>query len=341
MIGATVIDKGLSASIQDLGRFRHQIEGFPTSGAIDQAAFCLANGLVNNPVNAAAIEFCLLGPSLKFHCRTFIAITGAVCPVFINAQLAEENQVLEIFENDVLTFGPVTRGRYGYIAFAAGGLLTVPVLDSRSTTLRAGIGGLDRHLLQKGDQLPLNECYQMPSLQSRQYAVDEKKVVTGIRVVKGPQWSLFDPAAQENLVKQTFTVSTQADRMGYRLTEKLLPAAQVSLLSEGTVFGNIQITRNGQPIVLLADRQTTGGYPVIATIIAADFSAFVQMPLGQKFAFTLVDLPKAQQELLVRRQRFKRLLASWQQARYQFPIGPARKAAVKIQALLASENEGD
>ncbi|MDN6967398.1 biotin-dependent carboxyltransferase family protein [Oenococcus sp. UCMA 17063] len=337
MRGIEVINPGLTATIQDLGRYKHQIEGFPVSGALDQKAHRLANLLVNNLTNAATIEFCLLGPKLRFFCPTFIAITGSDSYPKLNEKVVPLNRTIQVFTGDILTFNFMQSGRWGYLAVANGGIRTSPILDSRSTTLRAQLGGLDGGALKKGDRLPIKESYIMPSLSYRKISVT-KNDCHRIRFLKGPQWHLFSEKAQTQFTGKTFTVSQQADRMGYRLSEKLSSPVKESLLSEGTVFGNVQITRDGQAIVLLADRQTTGGYPVIATIIAADFSDFVQMPIGQKFNFVETDLKTATQEFFIQRQHFKRIFDNWHRQRYQFPIGPSRKAATKIEKLIESEN---
>lgn len=330
---AEVLEAGFAATIQDLGRFAYQSAGFPVSGAMDALALRLANLLVHNADSAAAIEFCLVGPTLKFSDHTFIAITGGDAQPRLNNQEVPFNQALEVQPGDVLSFLPMKTSRYGYIAVANGGIQVPEVLDSRATTLKIKLGGYQGRLLAQGDRLPMSATHRMPSLAFRKtgFIGDQNSEV--IRVVQGPQWTLFSQEAQAQFLKQNYHISSQADRMGYQLEGQPLPVPEANLLSEGTAMGNIQITRNGQPIVLLADRQTTGGYPVIATVAGADLSAFVQRPSSKPFTFQLVSAQKATDLLLAQYAQLTQLDQQFQNKRYQYPVGPVREAAGKLAQL--------
>ncbi len=329
-----VLNSGFAATVQDLGRYHYQSAGFPVSGAMDQASLKLANLLVNNDANAAALEFILAGPTLQFAAPTFIAITGATTNPTINGQGVPLNQALAIQAGDQLQVGPMTAGRYGYLAVANGGLQVPVVLGSRATTLKIQLGGLFGRTLAVGDGLPFAPCYVLPSLAHRHAQVPAVKAPTHIRVLKGPQWDLFTPEAQSQFLQQTYQISQQADRMGYQLQGEPLPVPRENLISEGTVLGNIQITRNGLPIVLLADRQTAGGYPMIATVIGADLASFVQMPAGQDFHFELTDLTRARALLTTQQQALATLAASFAAQKYQAPVGPARTGAQKLAQII-------
>lgn len=330
---AKVINPGLSTTVQDLGRPAHQIEGFPESGAMDKFNYKLGNLLVNNHRNSASLEFVLMGPTLKFNCDSFIAITGGKVDAKLNDQVIPQNEVVEVAAGSILEIGPLSTGNYGYLAFSNGGVISQPVLDSRSTTLRTEMGGIDGRALQAGDNIPIRDSVVMPSLQARK--IDYRfEPINEIRFVKGPHWEMFSKKAQEQFVSQQYQISEQIDRMGYRLNGDSLEVPSQSLLSEGTVFGNIQITRDGSPIVLLADRQTTGGYPVIGTVIRADLNRFVQFKSGRNFKFIETDMESATKALVDQQKILNDTYEKWYAGRYIEPIGPIRRDAIKIARLI-------
>ncbi len=328
-----VIQPGLSTTVQDLGRPSHQIEGFPESGAMDKFSYKLANLLVNNHRNSASLEFVSTGPTLRFGCDSFIALTGGKVNATLNGQPILQNEVVEVVAGSILKVGPVTEGNYGYLAFSNGGVITQPVLDSRSTTLRTQMGGLDGRALETGDTIPIRDSVVMPSLTSRKIYI-KHELITEIHFVKGLQWDLFSQKALQQFQSETYQISEQMDRMGYRLNGQKLDVPEKSLLSEGTVFGNIQITRDGSPIALLADRQTTGGYPVIGTIIRADLNRFVQMKQGQQFKFVMTDMDTAVEKLVQQQKIINDTFEKWYAGRYVEPIGPIRRDAIKIARLI-------
>ncbi|KRL96935.1 biotin-dependent carboxyltransferase family protein [Liquorilactobacillus satsumensis] len=331
-----ILAGGLATTVQDTGRRGYQAQGIPVSGATDLFAHQLANLLVNNPVTAATLEFMLLGPKIKFNCHTFIAVTGGASNPCLNGKNLSRGKAYAVHCGDILSFSPMAAGRFGYLALAAGGILTAPLLQSRSTTVKISLGGYHGRKLAQGDLIPHNECFQMPSLAFRQTnltAISQNKTVN-VRFMQGPQWQLFSTEAQAAFTTKLFNISPQADRMGYRLAGDNLPVPNKNMLSEGTVLGNIQITRAGEPIVLLTDRQTAGGYPVIGTIIAADLSMFTQLTSEQKIHFKQVTLATATQALENQRASLKKLAVEFKELRYQQPLGPARKAAPKITKLI-------
>ncbi|KRL33708.1 biotin-dependent carboxyltransferase family protein [Liquorilactobacillus uvarum] len=332
-----VLEAGLVTTIQDLGRPGYQGDGVPVSGAVDTMAHRMANILVGNDKEAATLEFCMLGPKLKFACKTFIAVTGGASQPLIDGKPIFLNKVYSVKSGSVLSFKPMTSDRYGYIAVANGGFLIKPLLNSRATTVRLKLGGFKGRCVREGDHLPIAECFRMPSFQYREFSHDKKSESeknSEIRFIKGPQWDLFTSEAQMQFCRSFFTISQQADRMGYRLDGEKMSVPESNMLSEGTVLGNIQITRDGRPIVLLADRQTTGGYPVIATIIAADLSKFVQLSSRQQIHFQPVSLDKASSALVAQNSELKKFKLFLETKRYQYPIGPIRKAAQKLEILL-------
>ncbi|MDN7144772.1 biotin-dependent carboxyltransferase family protein [Liquorilactobacillus mali] len=328
-----IINSGLAATIQDLGRTGHQAKGIPVSGAIDQYSHRLANVLVNNSEKSATLEFSILGPTIEFNVETFIAITGGDSAPILNDSNISLNTTYPVKKGDILAFHPMKSGRFGYIAFAGNGLQVEPILGSRSTNTRLNLGGYHGRALAKGDCLTIDNCYQMPSLANRSLPWS-KPTGNSIRFIKGPQWNLFSESAKQVFKDGPFTISTQADRMGFRLDGPTLEIPQKNMLSEGAVLGNIQITRAGQPIVLLADRQTAGGYPVIATIIGADLGKFVQFASNSPLLFEEVSLKKATAALRSQYRFLGELADSIYQKRYQYPIGPIRKTSKKIEEMI-------
>ncbi|GHP13424.1 urea carboxylase [Lentilactobacillus fungorum] len=342
MPNLSVVQPGLQTTVQDLGRITHQIDGFPTSGSMDQAAHRLANLLVDNPGKTAVLEFALVGPTLVFRTETFIALTGGQFSPSLNGKPIPQNQAIRIQKNDRLTIGAVETGRYGYLAIK-GGIQVPPVMGSRSTTLRIGIGGFHGRALAAGDQLPITTqnvlsayAHRQVSQQFLKHFCDPLLMLQSpltIRILKGPQWHLFSTQDHQRLQHQQYRLTADVDRMGYRLAGKPLVTQLKSLLSEATVFGGIQLTTDGQPIVLLADRQTTGGYPVIATVLTADIGKLVQCQPHQLIQFQLTDLQTAQAELHRQTELLQRLKVSFIDQRYQNPIGINRAAAQRIRRL--------
>lgn len=311
-----ILSPGLLTTVQDLGRIGYQKEGIIMSGAMDALALRVANLLVGNEEGAAGLEITLLGPKIQFEAGHLIALTGADLAPTINGQPIKMNRPTFVRQGCVLKFAPQDSGCRVYLA-VAGGIEVPQVLGSFSTYLRAGIGGWQGRALQAGDVLPCSapaeatkEFWQKltaatptktwaqttwspgPAL----YPAPHSNPV--IRAVKGPEYDLFSAASQHDFWQQEFVVTPASDRMGYRLrgTGGALALTQpAELLSSAVPFGTVQVPADGNPIVLLADHQTTGGYPRIAQVITADFSQLAQVPPGGKFRFQEVSLAEAQQ----------------------------------------------
>ncbi|UQS86590.1 biotin-dependent carboxyltransferase family protein [Nicoliella spurrieriana] len=334
-----VIDAGLQTTIQDLGRFNHQIDGFPTSGCMDQFACKIANLLVGNAVDAAVLEVCITGGTFQFESETFIAFTGGDFALTLNGKSINPNRAIMVQRSDILKIGYANSGRYGYLAIA-GGILIPVVMDSRSTTTRIGIGGLHGRSLQAGDCIPISSNNTLDEFAFRQSPLKSPVSVNNyitIRFVKGPQWEQFEQADVKTFLGQSYQVSSAADRMGYRLIGKPIKTSAANMLSEATVFGGIQISSDGKPIVLLADRQTTGGYPVIGVIISVDIPKFVQSQTNRLIKFDLVSFEDANDELLKQQTAINNLNHSWYLKRFKAPIGIKRSAAQKISTLFEQE----
>jgi antagonist of KipI len=321
----TIIRPGLLTTVQDLGRHGYQKDGILVSGAMDAVALRTANLLVGNAEDAAGLEITLLGPRIRFEADHLIALTGANLSATIQGQPVGLNRLVGVGAGTELAFGAPLLGSRAYLA-VAGGLDVVPVLGSRSTYLRAGFGGLHGRAVQADDVLPVAA----PTAVGQQLSqlINQKRgaatwaqaswlakrqpyppqVPQRIRAISGPEYEQFSPASQQAFWEQEFTVTPQADRMGYRLQGPALArTTDAELLSSAVTFGTVQVPAGGQAIVLLADHQTTGGYPRLAQVITADFSALAQLRPGQVFRFEQVSLADAQTLYLAQERRLHAL----------------------------------
>ncbi len=283
---------GPMTSLQDRGRLGYQGFGVSPSGAMDRRALAMANALVGNAPEAAAIEFMNLGGA--FICEggdLHLALVGAGCSLSIDGTpVAPQTSVL-LREGQALEVGHPRTGTFAYLA-VAGGFAVEPELGSLSFHLRSRLGGLKGAPLEAGDRLPCR-----PEAQDReamQLAVDLTEESGPFRVMMGPQDGYFTPDTIRTFLESEFTISPQADRMGFQLTGPRLEHAKgFNIVSDGIVDGHIQVPGSGQPIVLMRDRQTAGGYPKIATMISADLARFAQMRPGMSVRFKAVKRDEA------------------------------------------------
>jgi antagonist of KipI len=294
-MGFTIEKSGLMTTVQDFGRLGYRKIGMPVSGPMDPFAFRLANLLLQNDENCPGLEITLQGPVLHFTADTEIAICGADLTPSINDQIVMNNKPLPVQKGDVLRFGMAGSGMRAYIAFKNG--INIPKqLGSTSTNTRAGIGGVEGRALKAGDQLDLFPSHYQyrksnwglsPSL----FTYMEQREV---RVLRSTQWESFKKSAQEDFLSGMFTILPESDRMGYRLKGPNLELSELNeLLTEGIAMGTIQVPSNGQPIILMADSQPTGGYPKIANVITADLPVIAQLKPNQKISFREVSLEEA------------------------------------------------
>lgn len=284
-----VVQPGPMTTVQDLGRTGYQQYGVPTSGALDDYAFRLGNLLVGNDEGAAALEITLFGCQLRALQDTLIAITGADLAPAINGRPLPIWESLWVKRDQLLSFSQLRKGCRSYLA-VAGGIQVPEIMKSASTCVRAGIGGLDGGPLRKGDILragadaTLAGTAQIPASYIPAYSN-----ALALRVILGPQDDYFTSDGISTLLNSEYTVSAQADRMGYRLEGPLIQhSGGADIVSDGIPLGAIQVPGDGMPIILLADRQTTGGYPKIANIISADIPKVAQAKPGDRIRFQQV-----------------------------------------------------
>ncbi len=294
-----VREPGLQSTVQDTGRDTARRYGVPRSGAIDPSLLRLANELVGNDATAAALEVRLAGPTLEVHADSVrVACAGpATLTVTRDGTSRTESswRSLTLGRGDLVAVRSVTPTTTAYLA-VAGGIDVPPVLGSRSTYVRAALGGLEGRALRAGDRLPLARDA-APSGPDRLLPEPPRVQDAPLRVVLGPQEQHFTAAARALFASATFTVSNDVDRMGMRLDGPRLEHAaadRAEIVSEAVIPGAIQVPGDGRPIVLLADGQTVGGYPKLATVISADLGRAGTAAPGSSLRFAVVDVPTAE-----------------------------------------------
>jgi antagonist of KipI len=282
-----VVQPGPMTMVQDLGRIGYQQYGVPTSGALDDYAFRLGNLLVGNDEGAAALEITLFGCQLRALQDTLIAITGADLAPAINGRPAPIWASLWIKRNQLLSFSQLRKGCRSYLA-VAGGIRVPEVMKSASTCVRAGIGGLNGRPLCKGDILRADAAFAKTAQIPAKYVPTYSNALA-LRVILGPQDDYFTKDGISTFLNSEYTVSAQADRMGYRLEGPVIQhRGGADIISDGIPLGAIQVPGDGLPIILLADRQTIGGYTKIANIISADIPKVAQAKPGDRMRFQQV-----------------------------------------------------
>ena len=306
-MGIRLTNSGMFTTVQDEGRSGNQRTGFSVSGAMDSYSFRLANLLAGNDSKEAVLEMTVSGASVTFTSPSVIALTGADCGPMLNGRPVNMYQSIRVETGNELQTGPMKKGMFSYIAFA-GGLELPEVMGSRSTSTRYGIGGYKGRALEGGDcieiKLPAEELKNHQSRHLPGMTVINETDVVEIRMIPASKSPYFRKEAVNHFLKSDYTVSARSDRMGYRLNgPKVEMMGAKDVFSEATVLGVIQIPPDGQPIVLLADRQTTGGYPVIGTVITADIPKLVQCSFGKHIRFSNVSLSEAQ-KLLKQQEHF-------------------------------------
>ncbi|GAA3409242.1 biotin-dependent carboxyltransferase family protein [Paenibacillus hodogayensis] len=325
----TIIRPGLLTTVQDLGRPGFQKLGVAVGGAADAVSLRTANLLVGNAEEEAALELTLGGVALRFEADTLLAVCGADFSPALDGIPFPQSRPVAVRRGSVLEFGVSRQGLRTYVA-AAGGFAVPKVMGSASTYTRGGFGGFAGRALQAGDVVPVgppgersarlgrvllrsagtdsgDAGFGCPYLSTSWFASDVAGIVRQndrriIRVLRGEHFERFDADSREKLFRQPFVVDPRSDRMGSRLSGPALQlSAPLELLSEGVSHGTVQVPPDGQPIVLLADRQTTGGYPQIAHVASVDLPAVAQTKPGEQIRFREIGREEAEW-LLVRRE---------------------------------------
>ncbi len=283
-----IIKPGMLTTVQDLGRWGLQARGVPVAGPMDPVSHRIANAIVGNPIGAATLEVTLLGPEFVIDDARAIAVAGAEFDVSAGGQPIPPRTRIVIPAKTAVRFGAARRGARAYLA-VAGGIAVPPTLGSRATHLISAMGGVEGRALRAGDTLPLGAAGKPPK------TTPVPSSLTGlpdhharIRVLPGPQDDYFVPAALDALQSASYSIGRNSDRMGFRLEGPILEHARgADIISDATPLGALQVPASGQPILLMADRQTAGGYPKIATVITADMAVAGQLAPGDRIAFSV------------------------------------------------------
>lgn len=301
----TILSPGPLSTIQDEGRFGAMGKGFSPGGAMDPIAMKLANLLVGNAPGMGVIEMTMAGITARFDCDSVIALTGADMSARRNGVPIERYRSIAVHAGDTLTMGAALHGMRAYLAVTGGFDLPV-VMGSVSTNLKCGLGGFRGRKLQKGDELPLNQSVPASVFGERRLAIpDSCPDVVTLRVLLGPQDDAFTERGIAAFLSSEYTVTGQSDRMGIRLSgERIESKHGVDILSDGIATGSIQIPASGTPIIMMVDRQTTGGYAKIAAVISADLSLAAQVRPGTRIRF--VTVPE-QEAIRLRREMEKKM----------------------------------
>jgi len=288
-----VVSPGLLTTIQDLGRFGYAHFGISPAGAADALSLRIANRIVGNDDNAAGIEMTLIGAALRFRSSCTIALAGAE----IGTSAVPMFEPVPVSAGYILECGLLRNGARTYVAFAGG--VTVPkLLGSASTHLAAEFGGFHGRPLRTGDILEIGEKACDARAANRASLRALARARTTIRVTKGPQYHWYEEDVLMQFCASEYRVTEQSNRLGLRLLgQTVKPSSAGELLTEGVSLGAIQIPPNGQPIVLFIDQQTTGGYPKLANVIAADMHCIGTLRPRDTVRFELVSIAEAIQVL--------------------------------------------
>lgn len=295
MSSIDVINGGILTTIQDSGRYGYQELGIPTSGVMDDYNFRLANILVGNKLYEAVFEMTFFGPTLKFNENLIIAITGSNMNPKINGELAPMYETIKVKKGDTLQFGKVKEGIRSYLAF--GGSIDVPFVNgSKSTHIKTKMGGIEGRALKAKDEINIKKSKEETMRKIPEKYIPKISHCNILRIVLGPQDDYFTEKGIHDLFRSGgYQVTKDFDRMGIRLKGTAIEHKETAdIISDGTTFGSIQVPANGQPIILVADRQTTGGYTKIGNVITADLHKLAQMTFLDKVLFQEIKIEEAQ-----------------------------------------------
>ncbi|HHW03601.1 MAG TPA: biotin-dependent carboxyltransferase [Thermoanaerobacterales bacterium] len=293
-----VINPGLFTSVQDMGRFGYERQGVPVSGVMDEFSFRVANMLVGNAENTPALEITLLGPTLEVLQDTVVAVTGAWMRPVVDGREMPCWSSFPVRKGETLSFAPVKAGCRAYMA-VLGGFAGDTVMGSVSTYTRGGIGGVKGRRLEKGDILSREgDEFFAHFFKVREEYIPHYSSEEEIRIILGPQHDYFSRESLELFLNSTYTITKDADRMGYRLDGPEIKAKEKhDIITDGILPGAVQIPGNGKPIIMLKDAQTTGGYAKIATVVSTDLSKLAQLKPGDRINFRAISLQEAHQLL--------------------------------------------
>ncbi|MDT4825672.1 putative protein YbgK [compost metagenome] len=308
-----ILSNGALNSVQDLGRTGCLNIGVSNGGAMDVPALTIGNLLLGNPPDFAGLEVVLFPFRIKILADCRLALTGADCSADLDERIVAPGWVVNARAGQILTLRPPRRGARCYITFA-GGIDVEPVMGSRSTDLKTGFGGFKGRALQKGDVIPVGGATvshraEFGSAMAVSYA--ERGGLVNVRVLPGAEFDAFDEPSRSSFFSQEWTITQDSNRTGMRLKGEPLSLSQpLEMLSHGILPGTIQVPPAGQPMIQLADANTSGGYPKIGHVIDADLALLAQAPIGSRVRFNAAT----QQQALAAQEELDRQLNQLQNA---------------------------
>ncbi len=340
-----VLKPGPLSLFQDAGRHGYQAYGAPVCGVMDQVAYRLANALVGNREPLPVLEMTLSGPQIMFREDACIAVCGAPFTISCDEQPLALNRPHLIRAGQVLVIGPPPpikgrpRGQARASLAIAGGVQLSSTMESASTDLKSRMGGIQGRALNKGDSLTLNYNIDPAQVEELDGFLDDYRIYlpaglglgarSRIRVTRGTHWTVFDTRQQKQFLSTSYTITPNSDRMGYRLDGPALkPQAGLQILSEPTAFGTIQVPPDGHPIILMADRQTTGGYPKIANVASVDLPVLARCVPGETLHLSLISMDEAHRHFTQR----ETLTEEWLQT--LDPLFNRMKTALKVSSRI-------
>lgn len=303
-----IITPGLLTTVQDFGRVGVMKNGFTQNGAMDRYSMTVANRLCGNCDSASVLEMTVLGVTARFTQDTVICVSGADFGAKINDKPIKRNKAYKINKGDILSMGAAKSGMRAYLA-VAGGIVGEYVFGSASTNLKFAFGGHFGKKLQSGDVLSIGTgAFPLGEIDKWEIPESEYSKDAQLRVVLGPQNEMFTDEDIRLFLSQEYEVTAQSDRMGIRLSgEPLKSKNGMDIISDGIVFGSVQVPNSGEPIILMADHQTTGGYAKIATVISVDLPRASQLSAGNTVRFKSVTVEEAEQEAKKQKRFFDNL----------------------------------
>ncbi|MDY4699509.1 biotin-dependent carboxyltransferase family protein [Eubacterium coprostanoligenes] len=303
-----IITPGILTTVQDFGRVGVMKNGFTQNGAMDRYSMTVANRLCGNCDSAPVLEMTVLGVTARFTQDTVVCVSGADFGAKINDKMIKRNKAYKINNGDILSMGAAKSGMRAYLA-VAGGIVGEYVFGSASTNLKFAFGGHFGKKLQSGDVLSIGTgAFPLGDIDKWEIPESEYSKDAQLRVVLGPQNDMFTDEDIRLFLSQEYEVTSQSDRMGIRLSgEPLKSKNGMDIISDGIVFGSVQVPNSGEPIILMADHQTTGGYAKIATVISVDLPRASQLSAGNTVRFKSVTVEEAEQEAKKQKRFFDNL----------------------------------
>ncbi|RXJ81973.1 biotin-dependent carboxyltransferase family protein [Arcobacter sp. F2176] len=291
-----IINKPILATIQDMGRFSYSNIGVSNSGVMDEYAYLYVNKILGNDYGTNALEISFSNVQFKVNDSTQIALTGAKCEFFINDVLMNTWETYNIKNGDILKVGRIIEGTRVYLA-VSGGFDIKKEFGSNSTTIKEKLGGIDGDKLKKGDILPFKSSQPTYKKRLHKEYIPKYSDELILRVILCSQEDNFSQEEKDKFFSSTYTITNDFNRMGCKLNGEVIKSDINGIISEGIAFGAIQIPSDGQPIILLKERQTIGGYPKIGTVFSLDCFNLAQAKPNSKIRFTPISIEEAQEKL--------------------------------------------